>query len=235
MDWALPENFSTQGEVIDQLFYIILVLTGIGFLLVEGGIIWFCLKYRRREGRSAHYTHGSNRLEIVWTVIPAVIIAILGGYSGVVWQDLRSESNRPQGGLEFKVVGKQFEWNVTYPGTDRTLGTEDDFVVRNQFHFPADEMVTVLLESEDVIHSFFIPQLRVKQDALPGKTIAIWFDYKSSPSVRMEGEWEAIGNFQIACAELCGLGHYRMHAPVTVHTAAGFDAWLASQASAAAQ
>lgn len=223
MDWALPPNYSTFGVVIDQLFWIILVITGIAFLLVEGGILWFCIKYRGREGARAHYTHGSNKVEIIWTVIPAIIIAILGAYSAAVWQDIKGASNRPADALEFLVVGKQFEWNITYPGMDRTLGTGDDFTVLNQFHFPVNEDITILLESEDVIHSFFIPELRVKQDAVPGMTIPVWFDATQT------------GNFEIACAELCGLGHYYMMASVTVHSAADFDAWQASRASAAAQ
>ncbi|WP_419166448.1 cytochrome c oxidase subunit II [Candidatus Palauibacter sp.] len=221
MDWALPPNYSTFGVVIDQLFWIILVITGIAFLLVEGGILWFCLRYRGREGARAHYTHGSNRLEVIWTIVPAIIIAILGAYSAAVWQDIKGASNRPEDALEFRVVGKQFEWNITYPGADRDIETEDDnFTVRNQFHFPVNEDITILLESEDVIHSFFIPELRVKQDAVPGMTIPVWFDATQT------------GDFEIACAELCGLGHYYMQASVTVHSAADFDAWLAGQASA---
>jgi len=159
-------------------------------------------------------------VEIIWTVIPAIIIAILGAYSAMVWDDIKGSSNRPEDALEFLVVGKQFEWNITYPGMDRTLGTGDDFTVRNQFHFPVNEDITILLESEDVIHSFFIPELRVKQDAVPGMTIPVWFDATQT------------GDFEIACAELCGLGHYYMMASVTVHSAADFDAWQAGQATA---
>ncbi len=218
MDWSLPPNLSTQGVSIDHLFWIILVLTGTAFVLVEAGIVWFAIKYRRREGRRAHYTHGSNRLEVIWTAIPALIIAVLGIYSGSVWAGIKGADSFPENALEFDVRAKQFEWNITYAGRDRTLGTDDDFTVRNQFHFPAGEPVIVHLESEDVIHSFFIPQLRVKQDAVPGMRIPIWFEATGT------------GEFQIACAELCGLGHYRMRASVTIHDAAGFEAWLASQA-----
>ena len=218
MDWSLPPNFSTHGDVIDQLFWIILGLTGLAFVLVEGGIIWFLVRYRGTPSRRAHYTHGSNRLEVVWTVIPAVIIVVLGGYSAMVWDDIKNENKFPEDALEFTVIGKQFEWNVVYPGADEVLGTSDDFEVRNQFHFPAGENVIVNLRSEDVIHSFFIPELRVKQDAVPGMdNIRIWFDSREP------------GQFEIACAELCGLGHYRMEASVTAHARADFDAWQASQ------
>lgn len=220
MDWALPPNYSTMGAVTDQLFWIIFWLTAVAFVLVEGGILWFCFKYRGREGQKAHYTHGSNRLEVIWTVIPILVFAALGIYSAQLWAQIRGDSGRPQGALEYIVVGKQFEWNITYPGVDRQLGTADDFIVRNQFHFPVGQEIIVHLESEDVIHSFFIPELRVKQDAVPGMTIPIWFDATQT------------GDFEIACAELCGLGHYRMEANVTVHEVADYEAWQASQVSA---
>jgi cytochrome c oxidase subunit 2 len=119
-------------------------------------------------------------------------------------------------------VGKQFEWNATYPGADGQLGTGDDFSTRNQLHVPVDQPVVVRLGTEDVIHSFFVPSLRVKQDALPGKTINVWF------------EAMVPGRFEIACAELCGLGHYRMRAFITVHTADEYARWVQEQTAAAA-
>ena len=219
MDWSLPINLSTQGVVIDRLFWIIAIMTGIAFVLVEAGILWFSFKYRKREGHRAHYTHGSKKAEIIWTAVPAVIIAVLGIYSAAVWADIRGAGALPEDALTFNVVAKQFEWNITYPGADGQIDTADDFVVRNQFHFPANEPVIVRLESEDVIHSFFVPELRVKQDAVPGMTIPIWFEATGT------------GEYQIACAELCGLGHYRMYADVTIHERADFDAWSAGQAA----
>jgi len=217
VDWSLPPNLSTQGVHIDALFWIILVLTGIAFLLVESGIAWFVFKYRNREGGKAHYTHGSTRMEIIWTTIPALVLATLGIYSGSVWESIKSAHSFPEDALRLRVTAKQFEWNVTYPGADGALDTSDDFTLRNQLHLPAHEPVIVELRSEDVIHSFFIPVLRVKQDAVPGMTIPIWFEATGT------------GDFEIACAELCGLGHYRMRASVTIHEAADFESWQASQ------
>ena len=220
MDWSLPPNYSTQGVLIDQLFWIILVITGIAFVLVEAGIVWFMIRYRAKEGRKAYYTHGSKKAEIIWTAIPAIMMAGLGIYSGALWADLRGQASMPEDALTFRVVAKQFEWNVTYPGADGEIDTDDDFTVRNQFHFPAYEQVLVLLESEDVIHSFFVPELRVKQDAVPGMEIPVWFEATGT------------GEFEIACAELCGLGHYSMEARVVVHDAAGFEQWSTDQAAA---
>jgi len=220
VDWSLPPNLSTQGVLIDHLFWIILVITGVAFVLVESGILLFTFKYRAREDRKAHYTHGSKKAEIIWTAIPALMMAGLGIYSGSLWASLRGRANVPEDALTFRVVAKQFEWNVTYPGADGQIDTSDDFTVRNQFHFPAHETVLVLLESQDVIHSFFIPVLRVKQDAVPGMEIPVWFEATDT------------GDYQIACAELCGLGHYSMSAQVAIHDRADFDQWSASQTAA---
>lgn len=221
MDWTLPLNASTQGEMIDRLFWLILVITAIALVVVEIGVVWFLWRYRGREGRRARYTHGSAVAEMVWTAVPALVVIFLGVYSGRLWAQIRGRDSFPEDALTLSVVAKQFEWNVTYPGADRLLGNDDDFTIRNRFEIPAGEPVIVRLESEDVIHSFFIPQLRVKQDAVPGMIIPIWFEATRT------------GEFQIACAELCGLGHYRMRARVRVQDSTSYETWLQEQSAAA--
>ncbi len=217
MNWSLPENIATYGGKIDAIFWVITIVTGIAFVLVEVGIIWFAVKYRRREGRRAHYTHGSKALEVLWTSVPALALVALGIYSADVWAQIKGRESAPAGSLVLGVRAKQFEWNVTYPGADETLGTSDDIVVRNQLHFPVNRPILIQLESEDVLHSFFIPQLRVKQDAVPGMTIPVWFEATKT------------GAYQIGCAELCGLGHYRMRARVTIHEPDEYERWHAEQ------
>ncbi|MEE8561430.1 MAG: cytochrome c oxidase subunit II [Gemmatimonadota bacterium] len=217
MKWSLPENIATYGGKIDAIFWVITVVTGIAFVLVEIGIIWFAVKYRRREGRRAYYTHGNKALEVLWTSVPALALVALGIYSADVWAQIKGRDSAPAGSLMLGVRAKQFEWNVTYPGADGTLGTSDDFVVRNQLHFPVNRPILIQLESEDVLHSFFIPQLRVKQDAVPGMTIPVWFEATKT------------GGYQIGCAELCGLGHYRMRARVTIHEPDEYERWHAEQ------
>ena len=106
---------------------------------------------------------------------------------------------------------------ITYPGGDGVLGTEDDFELRNQLHLPVDTPIAIQLTAEDVIHSFFIPSFRVKQDAMPGMPQVIWFQVTEP------------GSYELACAELCGLGHYRMRAAVTVHTADDYQQWMSEQ------
>ena len=220
--WRLPENISTYGADIDSMFYVIAVITGIVFVGVEALLLWFLIRYRARPGRKAFYTHGNSRVEIIWTTATAVIVVVVGVMSRGLWLDIKDVRRFPRTDLELLVTAKQFEWNVTYPGADGRLGTGDDFVRRNQLHVPVDVPVRLTLMSEDVIHSLFLPELRFKQDLVPGMRIPAWFE-ATRP-----------GKYIVGCAELCGLGHYRMRGALTVHTAADWTAWNAQAQAAVA-
>ena len=215
MRWILPEGVTTYAGSIDRIYYLILIITVLAFLIVEIALIVFLVRYRARPGRRAHYTHGNTRIEVVWTVIPAAVILLIGVMSGRVWGQIKGRNTMPADALTIGVMARQFEWNITYPGGDGRLGTADDFMVRNQLHIPAGRPVVLMLEAEDAIHSFFVPEFRVKQDAVPGMRIPVWFEVTTP------------GEYEIACAELCGIGHYRMRGIVTVHSASDYDEWLA--------
>ncbi|HMA17339.1 MAG TPA: cytochrome c oxidase subunit II [Thermoanaerobaculia bacterium] len=212
----LPESVSTYGGQIDGLFRLILWITGVIFVVVEALLLFFLFRYRHREGRVPRYTHGSNRLEVIWTIVPAVICVILALLSRRSWAEIKQ--NMPQQAMNIEVTAEQFAWNIRYPGPDGKLETADDILTLNQLHFPVGRAVIVTLHSKDVIHSFFLPEFRVKQDAVPGMTTRIWF------------EATRVGHWEIACAELCGLGHFRMKGFVTVETPEEFDRWLAETA-----
>jgi len=219
--WMLPEPASTFGPEIDSIYYLILWITGAIFVLTEVALVWFLFRYRHREGHRAEYSHGSKKAEIVWTVIPFIIVLFIAFKSNEVWLEAKQADRNlevTENALPLRVVAKQFEWNVTYPGHDGELDTADDFEVRNQLHLPVDRPIRIELESEDVIHSFFVPRFRVKQDAVPGMTIPVWFQATET------------GEYTLGCAELCGLGHYRMRASVTVHDVETFDRWVDEQA-----
>ena len=220
--FPFPENVSSFGDDIDFLFNVILIITGIVFVLVEITLVVFIFKYRHREGAKGFYTHGNKRLEIIWTAATAAVVLILGAWSWPLWLRVKHPDRFPPPGLELNIAVKQFEWNITYPGADGRLGTGDDFTKRNQLHIPVNTVVRATLTAEDVIHSFYLPQFRLKQDAVPGMQIPIWFDANRE------------GDFQIACAELCGLGHYRMKGAVTVHSAESFNTWSGQQVTTAA-
>ena len=208
----LPENVSTYGGQIDGLFRLILWITGVIFVVVELLLLFFLFRYRHREGRKARYTHGSNRLEVIWTIVPAIICVVLALLSRRSWAEIKQ--NMPKQAMNVEITAEQFAWNIRYPGPDGKLETPDDVVTLNQLHMPVGRPVIVTLHSKDVIHSFFLPEFRVKQDAVPGLTTRIWF------------EATRVGSWEIACAELCGLGHYRMRGLVEVVPAAEWAARL---------
>ena len=215
--WLMDESSSTFGPTIDRLYLVILIITGIVFFATQGTLIWFIFKYRHREGRKAEYIHGNTRAEIIWTAIPFAIVLAIALASRGVWAQVKDPQNVPADAMPVLVMAKQFEWNVTYPGPDGQIETGDDFTVRNRLDVPVDRPTHVILRAEDVIHSFFLPDMRVKQDAVPGMEMTVWFQ----PT--------ATGEFVIGCAELCGIGHTRMRGTLTVHSAADYQTWANEQ------
>ena len=213
MNLWFPESVSSYGLQVDRLFMIILWITGIIFALVEGALLWFLIRYRRRPGRTAAYVHDNTRLEIIWTVIPAIIVLYLAFASQRVWSYIQGPP--PPHQLEVRVTAEQFAWNIRYAGPDGALDTADDLETINQFHIPVGQVVLVQLKSKDVIHSFFLPHFRIKRDAVPGITGRIWLQAIKT------------GHFEIACAELCGLGHYRMRGYFVVESPEAFQQWFA--------
>jgi cytochrome c oxidase subunit 2 len=243
----LPENVSTIGETIDRLFWFIFAITGIVFIGVEAVLVVFLIKYRRREGGRGVSVHGNNKLEIVWTAIPAAFLVVLALMSQRAWSKAKpglaefTGAVSQQDAVIIEIVAQQFAWNIRYAGKDGLFGrrdpalvdasnpigldlndptAKDDILTVNQLHFPVNRKIRVRLTSLDVLHSFFLPEFRVKQDAVPGMLVNVIFDGKKP------------GDYEIACAELCGLGHYRMKGFVTVHDSdASFQRWLDEQAA----
>ena len=214
------ENISTFGAEIDSLYFVVLTVTGIAFFLVEGVLIYFLIRYRHREGHEAHYTHGNRRVEIVWTVIPGIMLFALAVYQYSTWTQIKIDMPAESEAVVISLEAKQFEWYPIYPGPDSVLGTADDIEAPvNVLHVPVNQPVIIHLGARDVLHSFFVPVLRLKQDAVPGTIIPVWFEATKS------------GEYEIVCAELCGLGHYRMRGILKVESEADFQAWLAEMAS----
>jgi cytochrome c oxidase subunit 2 len=209
----LPEDVSTYGGEIDSLFYLIYYITAATFIIVTVLMIVFLIMYREREGRRATYTHGNTTLEIVWTIVPAVILIVLSFMSVNTWAKVKREP--PATDFEIRVSAKQFNWEIFYPGQDGKLGTGDDVKFDNDLHVPVNKVVRVHLTASDVIHSFFIPNLRFKQDAVPGRTVLGWFE-ATKP-----------GKYELPCAELCGFGHSGMKGWLFVHTADDYAKWAA--------
>src|SRR6266850_4346445 len=207
----LPPGDSTYSGQIDSLFYLIYYITTATFFAVQITLLVFAFRYRYNPNRRATYTHGNTTLEIIWTVVPAVMLAVLAVMSRTTWADIKWR--QPPSDFNLIVTAKQFNWEVAYPGPDGKLGTDDDVTMDNDVHVPVGKTVRVLLKSRDVIHSFFIPNLRFKQDAVPGHEIPTWFKVTKP------------GKYEIPCAELCGFGHSGMRGWLYVHPVEEYDAW----------
>jgi cytochrome c oxidase subunit 2 len=160
------------------------------------------------------YTHGSHTLEIVWTIIPAATLLFIAIYQMNAWADTKMRAPNKKPTLE--VQARQFEWRLRYPNPhgDGSLGRPDDIWTVNELHVPIDEDILVSLKTQDVLHSFFLPNLRVKQDAVPGMVIPVWFKAKE------------LGRYDLPCAELCGWGHYKMKGQLVVESRDDYNAWL---------
>ncbi len=210
----LPENISVEGKEVDFLFYIFYYLTGVTLFLVTAAMVIFLIKYRQKPGVKAIYTHGNTTLELIWTITPAVILLILLFVSQDSWARLKL--NPPANpDLRIEVEAKQFNWIVRYPGPDGKFGTADDVKLDNTIHIPVGKQVFFSLKAKDVIHSFFIPAARVKQDVVPGRTTTVWFTPIKT------------GKYEIPCAELCGFGHSGMKGELIVHTPESYRKWVA--------
>src|SRR5256885_475820 len=176
MRWWLPDAGSTFAGPIDTLFVAFPIIPGIAFVSGGVGLVISLIPSGARPGRRAFYPHARPRGEVIWRATPAVTMVALGLISNHYWVLIKDKKSIPPNAYHVGVHAKQFEWQVTYPGADGKLGTADDFTVRNQLHVTVNEPIAVELSSEDVIHSFFVPEWRVKQDAVPGMHITAWFE-----------------------------------------------------------
>jgi cytochrome c oxidase subunit II len=207
----LPAGVSTYSGQIDWLFYLIYYVTLVTFVGVQATLLWFAFRYRYDPTRRATYTHGNTTLEITWTIIPALMLAALALMSRNTWAEIKWR--QPPSDFTVMVTAKQFNWEIAYPGPDGKFDTEDDVTMDNDLHVPVNRTVRVKLRSRDVIHSFFVPNFRLKQDAVPGREIPVWFKATKA------------GKYELPCAELCGFGHSGMKGWVFVHDQAEYDAW----------
>lgn len=219
----LPRDVSEHGHTIDHLFYFILGLTGIVFVATEMALFFFLWRYDGGSNpQPVKFTHGSHSLEVVWTILPAATLLFIAIYQMNAWAD--SKMRKPAMAPTVEVTARQFEWRLRYPRTRPegwkegdpnvyVFGEHDVFVV-NDLHLPVDEEILVDLKSMDVLHSFFLPNLRVKQDAVPGMKVPVWF------------RGTDVGRFDLVCAELCGWGHYKMKGRLTLEPRQKFDEWL---------
>lgn len=265
------ESASEHGKLLDEIFLVTLVLTGIVFVLTHIALFWFAYKYRWQEGRKAKFIPHDNRLEIWWTAIPAVVMTVLVVRGLNAWNTVMADVKEGEDYMEIEATAQQFGWTIRYPGPDGKIGTRDykkttgantlgidftdpkswdDVVPGQELYLPLGKKVRVRILAKDVLHNFYLPQHRVKMDAVPGlPTYFVFTPSKTTAEYRNElrkypeynepfdpadpngpKRWEKF-DYELACAELCGKGHYSMRRVLKIVTPEEYEAWYKQQKS----
>lgn len=271
MGYGPHESASAHGGMLDDMFNITLVLTGIVFVITHIALFWFAYKYRWQEGRKARFIAHDNRLELIWTAVPAVVMTILVVRGLNAWNTVMADVKPDEDYMEIEATGQQFNWIIRYPGPDGKLGTRnfklttannqlgmdftdpktwDDVLPGQELYLPVGKKVRVRITAKDVLHNFYLPHFRVKMDAVPGMpTYFVFTPIKTTAEYRDElrkyddfnvpadpadptgpKRWEKF-EYELACAELCGKGHYSMKRIFKVVSQEEYDAWYRKQES----
>lgn len=218
--WWFPENLSTFGPAIDGLFDMIMWMVAVTFVLTEVVLAWCIWRFGRNDDSKATFSHGNHKLEMIWTAIPAVLLLVVAFAQMGAWAEIKGRDNMgydENGELDedvalrsttkapmFELYASQFDWRARYPDEEGNFNGLDIVETAFDVYVPVDTRVVFHLKSRDVLHSFFVPVFRLKQDAVPGMTIPVWF------------EATKVGSYDLICAELCGWGHYKMAGRVHV-------------------
>lgn len=265
------KSASAHGSELDAMFNITLVFTGIVFVITTIALFWFAYKYRWQENRKAQFIAHDNRLEVLWTAVPAVVMTLLVVRGLDAWNTVMADVGSDEEFMEIEATAQQFNWMIRYPGPDGKLGARDyklttsgnqigqdftdpknwdDAVPGQELYLPVGKKVRVRIIAKDVLHNFYLPQFRVKMDAVPGMpTYFVFTPVKTTADYRNElrkypeynepfdpadptgpKRWEKF-EYELACAELCGKGHYSMRRIFRVVSQEEFDAWYRQQES----
>ncbi len=250
MGKMLPVAASEHGERYDSMFKITVIVTGIVFFLTQAVLFWFAFRYQSTEKRTSFFYPHNNKLELIWTTVPAIAMASLVAIGLRNWFTMTAEA--PKDAQVVEVVGKQFNWLIRYPGKDGVLGKRDfrkindatnvlgldwndkantdDLISENgELHIVVNKPVKLIIGSRDVIHDVGLPHFRMKMDAVPGIITTIWFTPKYTTAQMKEITGNPNFVYEISCDQMCGKGHYSMRGTVIVETEAEHAAWLASQ------
>jgi cytochrome c oxidase subunit II len=219
LDSLLPAAASTYAHDIDVLFDVITLLVGIPFLVASYLFFAFILRFKEKHGQKAMYITGTEHRYMKWihrAHIPILTFDVIIVVMAVnVWYDVKQ--NLPEHDATVKVIAQQWAWTFVHAGADDTFGTADDITTINELNVATDTLYHYKLEAKDVLHNFSVPVFRLKQDAIPGRVITGWFE----PTLT--------GDFDIQCAEICGIGHGLMPGRIHIRSKADHAAWLASK------
>lgn len=240
---------SFEGEKIDLMLYITIGVTGTVFVITQILLFWFAYKYQEQDGKKAFYFPHNNKLELLWTTVPAIFLTILVVFGLKYWFKMTSDA--PKNAVVVEVTGHQFAWDFRYPGKDGILGkknyklynqplgntlgvdfsdsTSFDDIHTTEMHIPVGVPVKLVINAMDVIHDVGLSHFRMKMDAVPGIPTTMWF----TPKYTTEQMKTRTGNpnfvYEISCDQMCGQGHFSMRGVIVVETEADYKKWLASQ------
>ncbi|WP_018626979.1 cytochrome c oxidase subunit II [Niabella aurantiaca] len=246
----LGTSASDHGILVDRMIKYTLIATGIVFVGTQTLLFWYSFKYQESDKRTVYYFPHNNKLELLWTVVPAIVLTILIGFGIVYWYRITGAA--PANAMQIEVTGSQFKWEFRYPGKDGVFGKKyyknideandnplgqiwedaanhDDIYESGQIHLVVGKPVKLIIGAKDVIHSVGLPHFRLKMDAVPGTPTTLWF----TPIKTTKDMIKETGNgkfvYEIACDQMCGAGHTGMRGEIIVETQEEFDQWMASQ------
>jgi cytochrome c oxidase subunit 2 len=245
----LGEPASDHGVLIDRMLYITLAVTFFVFVVTQIALFWFSFKYQQKEDQKAFYFPHNNRLELIWTVIPAITLTALVGFGIFYWYKITGDA--PRNAMQVEIVGSQFKWEFRYPGKDSVFGKkyyknisgenplgqiwddpanhDDIYVTGEPMHLVVNRPVQLVIGAKDVIHDVGLAQFRMKMDAVPGTPTTMWFTpTKTTEQMKREtGKSDFV--YEISCDQMCGQGHWSMRGEIVVESQEEFDAWMARQ------
>jgi len=252
----LGDPASDHGVLIDRMIWISLAITMVVFIITQVALFWFSFKYQESDKRKAYYYPHNNKLELIWTVIPAIALTVLVGFGLFYWFKVTGAA--PKDAMIVEVTGSQFKWEYRYPGHDGPDGRgvlgkkyykniddakgnplgqlwddpanhDDVYIAGEAMHLVVNKPVKLVIGAKDVIHDVGLVHFRMKMDAVPGTPTTMWF----TPTKTSKQMIEETGNpnfvYELSCDQMCGKGHTGMRGTIIVETQQEFDAWMASK------
>jgi cytochrome c oxidase subunit II len=240
---------SDHGVLIDRMLYITIIITFIVFVITQVGLFWFAYKYQHSDERKAYYYPHNNKLELIWTVIPAITLTVLVGFGIFYWFKITGDA--PKDAMQVEIVGSQFKWEFRYPGKDGIIGKkyyknisgdnplgqiwedpanrDDVYVSGDAMHLVVNKPVRLIIGAKDVIHDVGLAHFRMKMDAVPGTPTTMWFTPTKTTAQMKKETKNPEFVYEISCDQMCGKGHWSMRGEIVVETQEEFDAWMAKQ------
>jgi len=242
---------SDHGNDVDNMLKITIVITGIVFIITQIILFWFAYKYQESDNRKAYFYPHNNKLEVLWTAVPAIVLTVMVGFGLYYWFRITGEA--PANAMQVEVTGSQFKWEFRYPGKDKVLGKkyfkaikegennplgqlwedstnkDDIYITGEDLHLVVNKPVRLVINAKDVIHDVGLSHFRLKMDAVPGTPTTMWFTpTKTTKQMKIEtGDPDFV--FEISCDQMCGRGHYRMRGTIVIESQEEFDFWMAKQ------